>query len=172
MGVPDSANDVRNQRGLTTLYTNQAAAHRRCPRNPPTTESISSDFLPRGFSLRSPREIPTHWSVWRTCRHPLTRPPRARDDARAMTTPPKNPQSADPSSDEAFLDRPLEEVLGLKLKFLPDQLAPPVDEQRLRAFLRHELPRDEAREVLSFTLRFRTWHEALARAVRERSASD
>jgi hypothetical protein len=66
----------------------------------------------------------------------------------------------------------LEEVLGLKLKFLPDQLAPPVDEQRLRSFLRHELSRDEAREVLSLTLKFRTWREALARAVRDRSVSD
>jgi hypothetical protein len=83
-----------------------------------------------------------------------------------------DPPNLDLSHDEAFFDRSLEEVLGLELSFAPNDLAPAVDEERLRAFLSHKLSSDAARDVLSLVLRFRTWHEALARAVRQRPISD
>jgi len=64
------------------------------------------------------------------------------------------------------LDRPLHEVLGTEPHFAPDDLSPPVDEGRLVAFVREQLPLAEREEVLNLIASFRPWLRAWADLLR------
>jgi hypothetical protein len=70
---------------------------------------------------------------------------------------------------EEDLDRPLNEVLGIEVHFAPDDLAPPVDEGRLLAFCRDELPPQEREEVLNLISSFRSWLEAWGKVLRRKA---
>ena len=87
------------------------------------------------------------------------------DDKRrdADVSPDDEPISAE---ELARLDRPLQEVFGIKVHFLPEDLAPPVDEQRLVAFVRHELSDDDRVEILDMISSFRSWNDALGVVLR------
>jgi hypothetical protein len=55
------------------------------------------------------------------------------------------------------------EEFGLtRPRYEDERNAPPVDRERLRAFVEKRLPEEERREVYRLTFRFRSWAEALA----------
>ena len=56
--------------------------------------------------------------------------------------------------------RPLLEQLGIHENYLPDELAPPIDRERLARYLRGELPQNELQAVCRLIAAFRCWHEA------------
>lgn len=89
--------------------------------------------------------------------------------ASIMTLPDDKVDDGGSSPEEAELERPLREVLGYESGFAPDDLAPPVDEGRLRRFLRDEGSPDEMLEVAHLVMTFRAWSEA-ARRVDDESA--
>jgi hypothetical protein len=84
----------------------------------------------------------------------------------AMSNPPEDddellPGEDDLSDDEiAELDRPLLDVLGIEQNFAPDDLAPPVNERRLTAFVRDELAADQRTEVWELINSFQSWFQA------------
>jgi hypothetical protein len=59
------------------------------------------------------------------------------------------------------LERPLNEVLGIPVNYLPESQAPPIDEGRLRAYLRRELLPEDRDEVIRLVASFRSWNDAL-----------
>lgn len=65
-----------------------------------------------------------------------------------------------------FQSRSLFDELGIELDFAPDELAPPVDEEQLRRFVRKQLPRDEETEVCQLVAAYRPWFDAWCRLVR------
>jgi hypothetical protein len=78
-----------------------------------------------------------------------------------------DPIDHDPLDEELKdLDRPLHEILGIEPNFAPDDLSPPVDEVRLVAFVREQLPPDEREEILGLIASFRPWLRAWADALR------
>jgi hypothetical protein len=72
-----------------------------------------------------------------------------------------------PDAELAGLDRPLHEVLGIELRFAPEHLAPPVDEERLKAFIRNELSADDRDETIDMIASFRSWYQALGDVLRQ-----
>lgn len=59
-------------------------------------------------------------------------------------------------------------AIGLKPPLqLPEELAPPVEEELLRKFHRGELPEGPAGNVFVWICRFRTWAEAASRIAAE-----
>jgi hypothetical protein len=64
-------------------------------------------------------------------------------------------------------ERPLLEVLGVTIHYLPDELAPPVDREKLAQYLRDELSPDQLPEVYRLIGSFRCWHEACAALLRD-----
>lgn len=83
---------------------------------------------------------------------------------------PKSDGAAEPEPDADELlesERPLAEILGIELHFAPEDLAPPVDEQRLGAFVRQELTGDDRDEILDLIAGFRSWYDALGKILRE-----
>jgi hypothetical protein len=66
-------------------------------------------------------------------------------------------------SDEeiARLDRPLHEILGIEIDYQSEDLAPPIDEQRLLAFVRRQLSLRDRAEVIHLVASFRSWSDAL-----------
>jgi hypothetical protein len=64
------------------------------------------------------------------------------------------------------LRRSLLEELGVESDFGPDELAPPIDEARLLAFVRGELPPGERDEVIALIAGFRSWLRGWAAALR------
>lgn len=79
-------------------------------------------------------------------------------------TPNEKPDQDDHSA--AIDDRPLNEQLGIETHYLPDAESPPVDEKRLLAFVRRELPAFENAEVVHLLATFRPWHRAWAEVLR------
>lgn len=72
-------------------------------------------------------------------------------------------------SDDDFLvidDRPLHEQLGIEVHYLPDEESPPVDQARLLAFVRRELPAVQNAEVIHLVATFRPWLRAWADVLR------
>lgn len=65
------------------------------------------------------------------------------------------------------VDQPLAEALGIEIRYEADELAPPVDKDRIRAFDRRELPEPERSDVLKLISTFRCWHEAWGEVRRE-----
>ena len=85
------------------------------------------------------------------------------DDSRCNSDPDDDP----PTEEEmAEFDRPLHEVLGIEMNFAPDYLAPPIDEQRLIAFVRAELFGDDRDEIIDLISSFRSWYDALGDVLR------
>jgi hypothetical protein len=81
------------------------------------------------------------------------------------------PEFESPSTDETVTDfedlrRSLLDELGIESDFGPDELAPPVDEARLLAFVRDELPAGERDEVIALIAGFRPWLRGWAVALR------
>lgn len=66
------------------------------------------------------------------------------------------------------VERPLAEVLGIEVRFGSDDLAPPVDLDRIRQFLEHKLSPSEAEEVCHMIGSFRRWYEACTGLLRSR----
>jgi hypothetical protein len=64
------------------------------------------------------------------------------------------------------LRRTLLDELGVESDFGPDELAPPVNEARLLAFVREELPLGERDEVIALIAGFRPWLRGWAVALR------
>lgn len=64
-------------------------------------------------------------------------------------------------------DSSLEEALGLRKAFLPDDAAPPLDLDLLKRYVRGELAEAQASEVDRLAASFRTWHEGLLAAIEE-----
>ena len=89
-----------------------------------------------------------------------------------IADPDNNHHNSDPDDDPvteeemAELDRSLHEVLGIEMHFAPEHLAPPIDEQRLIAFVRNELSVDDRDEIIDMIASFRSWHEALGDVLR------
>src|ERR1700693_5752009 len=90
----------------------------------------------------------------------------------AMTE--KNPEFEEPNEDdlnaedeatpeeEAIdLNRPLYEVLAIDTHWYPEELAPPIDEKRLLAYINDELSGKDREEVIELLVSFRSWHQAL-----------
>lgn len=57
--------------------------------------------------------------------------------------------------------------LGIGPRYAPDEQSPPVDEVRLRAFVRQTCPADERDLICRWIARFRPWHQAWAQILRE-----
>ncbi|MGE5194817.1 MAG: hypothetical protein ACM3U2_20185 [Deltaproteobacteria bacterium] len=90
-----------------------------------------------------------------------------------------DPEDFDPTDDDpispeemAELDRPLHEILGIEPNFAPDDLAPPVDEERLLAFVREQLPAEEREEIICLIASFRPWVRGWAEAMRRSIEED
>ncbi len=84
------------------------------------------------------------------------------DKARSMNLPNSQHPADQPIPEESLRHGTLAELLGIRVEFAPEELAPPVDFERLQRFVRHELPPDETHEVISLITSFRSWHEACA----------
>jgi len=52
------------------------------------------------------------------------------------------------------------------LNFVTEELAPPVDEQRLRAFIREELATEDRDEIITLIASFRSWYSAWGELLR------
>jgi len=94
----------------------------------------------------------------------MRNPPDEPDDGKASCEKPLSDE------EKAFFDRPLNEILGVDIQYAADDLAPPVDERRLLAFLRGHLPPLERREVTDMIASFRSWHDALKDLLRRESS--
>jgi len=66
-------------------------------------------------------------------------------------------------------ERPLSELFGVKMRFAPDDLAPPIDNDRLGKFIRGELSREDAEEVCHLVGSFRAWYDACTDLLRRAS---
>jgi|SRR5579863_10007725 len=91
-----------------------------------------------------------------------------------MADTPDNPQDSDlqrqqPLSDAELAehDRPIYELLGIELRFAPEHLAPPVDEERLKAFVRKELSADDRSETIDLIATFQSWYKAFGDVLRQ-----
>lgn len=67
-------------------------------------------------------------------------------------------------------ERSLPEALGTEIQYAPEDLAPPVDRDRLRAFVRRKLNPGERKQVLGLIGMFRSWHLAWGEVLRETPA--
>src|SRR5262249_49136342 len=72
-----------------------------------------------------------------------------------------------PDAKQSELDQPLLELLGISPRFAPDELAPPVDKERLADFVRNQMPRTEWLEVWELVTSFRTWYETWRSVLRD-----
>src|SRR5262249_15432247 len=73
----------------------------------------------------------------------------------------------EPNSDDLVdVEQPFLTALGIDGDWTPDRLAPPVDEQRLKAFLRGELSGEQEEEIIGLMARYRCWHHAWQRLKR------
>ncbi|HLJ12784.1 MAG TPA: hypothetical protein VKU82_16425 [Planctomycetaceae bacterium] len=77
-----------------------------------------------------------------------------------------------PEMEQADLDdRPLHEILGIEVNYAADEESPPIDEQRLLAFVRNRLSPEEHLEVIHLMAKYRpwlrAWNEMLRRELRE-----
>lgn len=91
--------------------------------------------------------------------------------ADATSAPPQVPSGEhrkDLAGDSADIERPLAEVLGIEVRFAPDDLAPPVDTDLLTHYLREELPQDETEQVCRLIGTFRTWYDACSALLQDR----
>lgn len=73
--------------------------------------------------------------------------------------------------EQAQLERPLHELLGLKPEYAPEELAPPVDAQLLLRFDHRELSPEDARMVAQLIASYRSWHAAWAELLRSYRSS-
>lgn len=81
---------------------------------------------------------------------------------------PRDPSSSDEEFDPRaeFDERPLHEQLGTKVEYLPDEDSPPIDERRLLAYVRNQMPADEREEIIYYLAHYRPWVRAFAEVVR------
>ncbi len=56
----------------------------------------------------------------------------------------------------------LSDALGVDRNYAPDELAPPIDVEKLRAFIARTLAEEEREEILGLIATFFSWHEAWA----------
>jgi hypothetical protein len=77
-----------------------------------------------------------------------------------MPDPKENLDEARREPFERFVDQPFEEVFGFKIKFAPDALAPPVDDERIRRYIRKQLPEIERIQVRNLIADYRSWFTA------------
>jgi hypothetical protein len=70
-----------------------------------------------------------------------------------------------PLSDEerAEVHRPFFEAMGIEPAFAPEEHAPVIDERRLTAFVRDEVPRGEWHAVWHLVSTYRSWSDAWRR---------
>jgi hypothetical protein len=81
--------------------------------------------------------------------------PQDRDDAAARHELPLTEEELDQ------LDTPLHELLAIDPEFASEDLAPPIDRNRILAFVRNKLSPDERDEIADMIASYRSWHEAL-----------
>lgn len=79
---------------------------------------------------------------------------------------PPTPNDASGSREEPTDDRSLRERLGVEVHYLPDNEAPPIDEARLLALIRHELSPIPKAETIHFVSTYRCWAKAWAEIAR------
>ena len=60
------------------------------------------------------------------------------------------------------MERPFAELMGIEIRFAPDELAPPVDGDKLARYLCEALSPDETAEVCHLIGTFRCWYDACA----------
>lgn len=73
----------------------------------------------------------------------------------------------DLTDEEVLQSDSLAEALGIEIDYAPDDMAPPVDDGLIRAYVRQELDEDRAFEAVQMIASFRTWHTAWGRVVAE-----
>jgi hypothetical protein len=64
----------------------------------------------------------------------------------------------------------LAKELGIEIDFAPDELAPPVDRDRLRSFVRKEAAEEIVVEVCHLIGSYRSWYEAWRETLRAEAA--
>jgi hypothetical protein len=62
----------------------------------------------------------------------------------------------------------LAELFGIKVRFAPDSLAPPVDSEKLAKYLNDELSPGEVEEVCHLIGTFRSWYLACGAILRRK----
>ena len=88
------------------------------------------------------------------------------DPVAVMLGPDATPSQIQATREALGLDRPLHEILGIELNFVTEELAPPVDERRLRAFIREELATEDRDEIITLIASFRSWYSAWGELLR------
>jgi len=70
--------------------------------------------------------------------------------------------------DQADDERSLAEEFGIKVHYLPDEQAPPVDLDLLEKYIRQELSPEKTTAVCHLLANFRVWHDACTTLLRSR----
>lgn len=78
-----------------------------------------------------------------------------------------HPDDSGTDAESKVPDQHIYEVLGIELRFAPEHLAPPVDEQRLKAFIDDELSPDDRNETIDLIASFQSWYKAFGDALRQ-----
>ena len=83
------------------------------------------------------------------------------DDADACDEPPLTEEEL------LQLDQPLHGLLGIEPEYASEDLAPPIDRNRLLAFVRNKLSPAERDEIADMIASYRSWHDALRDLLRD-----
>ena len=69
-------------------------------------------------------------------------------------------ENAPEGEENSRRERSLEEVLGIPREYAPEELAPPIQRDKLKAFIARTLVGGEREEILAMIATFQSWHDA------------